>query len=274
MRSATSSPGSAIRREPCLFTRLSGGRRGLVDLVAEAGKDILVMSAQRIWLASYPRSGNTLLRTVLYHCFGLASASIYPDDLEDNTDLESFTGHIEHDAHGMVRFPDGAIPLFKTHQPPPDDQGAIYVVRDGRAACVSLWEFRGRKFPMDKIISGQHHFGTWANHLSQSTAWNWPQRADICTRSSDAKSRTRLNDSGSKNLLMDTRARAITGPTTGEAISVAEHSVNAERSDEPKRAGERPQKQHADHPGFEHAATLRAGSARFHAVASHTAARA
>ena len=28
------------------------------------------MSVQTIWLASYPRSGNTLLRTVLYQCFG------------------------------------------------------------------------------------------------------------------------------------------------------------------------------------------------------------
>jgi len=37
-----------------------------------------------IWLASYPRSGNTYLRTMLWHCFGLRSASIYPNDLGGN----------------------------------------------------------------------------------------------------------------------------------------------------------------------------------------------
>ena len=35
-----------------------------------------------IWIASYPRSGNTFLRTILWHCFGLKSASIYPQDLD------------------------------------------------------------------------------------------------------------------------------------------------------------------------------------------------
>ena len=126
------------------------------------------MSAQPIWLASYPRSGNTLLRTVLHHCFGLASASIYSNDLGGNKDLESYVGHIEHDANGKIKFPAGSIPLIKTHEPPRNEQGAIYVVRDGRAACVSLWEFYGRKLPLEKVISGQHRFGTWANHLS---AW-------------------------------------------------------------------------------------------------------
>jgi len=32
-----------------------------------------------IWLASYPRSGNTLLRVILKHCFGLSSQSVYHD---------------------------------------------------------------------------------------------------------------------------------------------------------------------------------------------------
>ena len=32
-------------------------------------------------LSSYPRSGNTFLRTVLYQCFNLKSGSVYGDDL-------------------------------------------------------------------------------------------------------------------------------------------------------------------------------------------------
>ena len=49
-----------------------------------------------IWLASYPRSGNTLLRTVLWHCFGLRSASLYPEDLGGNAALKSYIGHVDH----------------------------------------------------------------------------------------------------------------------------------------------------------------------------------
>lgn len=129
------------------------------------------MSVQTIWLASYPRSGNTLLRTVLYQCFGLVSASIYPNDLGGNKELESYVGHIEHGDKGKISFPDGAIPLVKTHEPSPDDGGAVYVVRDGRAACVSFWEFYRRRLPLEAVIAGQHRFGTWANHLSAWQPW-------------------------------------------------------------------------------------------------------
>ena len=38
----------------------------------------------KIWLASYPRSGNTLLRTILNHCFNLKSASFYFSDFKGN----------------------------------------------------------------------------------------------------------------------------------------------------------------------------------------------
>lgn len=132
------------------------------------------MIAQPIWLASYPRSGNTLLRTVLHHCFGLVSGSIYRDDLGGNRELQAYVGHIEQDANGKIKFPSGNIPLLKTHKVPRDERGAMYVMRDGRAACVSLWEFKGRKLPLDKIISGKHDFGTWANHLSAWQPWSRP----------------------------------------------------------------------------------------------------
>ena len=34
-----------------------------------------------LFLSSYPRSGNTFLRTVLYQCFNLKSRSVYGKDL-------------------------------------------------------------------------------------------------------------------------------------------------------------------------------------------------
>ena len=51
-----------------------------------------------VWVASYPRSGNTMLRTVLWHCLGLRTASVYPNDLGGNKDLEDYVGHIERNA--------------------------------------------------------------------------------------------------------------------------------------------------------------------------------
>jgi hypothetical protein len=132
------------------------------------------MSFSPIWLASYPRSGNTLLRTIFYHCFGFVSASIYPNDLGGNKELESYVGHIEHDNNEKVTFPVGAIPLIKTHEPPQNNEKAIYVVRDGRAACASVWEFYKRNISLEEIITGQYRFGTWANHISGWEPWVRP----------------------------------------------------------------------------------------------------
>jgi hypothetical protein len=60
------------------------------------------MELKPIFLASYPRSGNTYLRTILNHCFDLKSASIYPNDLGGNATLEKFVGHIEHIQNGKI----------------------------------------------------------------------------------------------------------------------------------------------------------------------------
>lgn len=133
------------------------------------------MSApETIWLASYPRSGNTLLRTVLWHCFGLKSGSVYPDDLGRKAALERYVGHIEHTGRGDIRFPAGAPHLVKTHEPPRDAGRAIYVVRDARAASVSLWQFYGKSLPLEAVIEGRHHFGTWSAHLRAWRPWERP----------------------------------------------------------------------------------------------------
>jgi hypothetical protein len=129
--------------------------------------------ANLIWLASYPRSGNTYLRTILWQCFGLRSASVYPSDLGGNQALEQYVGHIEHDQNHSISFPDGSVRLLKTHEHPKDDLPAIYVIRDGREACISLWKFYHRKLPLDAIVRGEHRFGTWAAHIQ---AWRPLQR--------------------------------------------------------------------------------------------------
>ena len=121
------------------------------------------------WLASYPRSGNTYLRTILFNCFGIKTASIYPNDLGGNKILENFVGHIEHNQNKTITFQKNSIPIIKTHKLNQDENRSIYIIRDGRAASVSLWNFYGKKIPIKDIILGNHHFGTWKDHL---ISWN------------------------------------------------------------------------------------------------------
>lgn len=63
---------------------------------------------------------------------------------------------------------------MKTHQYPGDKNPAIYVIRDGRAASVSLWKFYDRNLPLEAIIEGQHRFGTWSNHVQSWNPWERP----------------------------------------------------------------------------------------------------
>ena len=122
------------------------------------------------------------MRTVLWHCFGLQSASVYPHDLNDNKELEEYVGHIGPDSRGRLRFPSG-LALFKTHEPPPDNSPAIYVVRDGRAASVSLWEYYNRNISLEDIIAGKHRAGTWSKHL---LAWKpWKRRSTLLIKYED-----------------------------------------------------------------------------------------
>ena len=127
-----------------------------------------------IWLASYPRSGNTFLRTILWQCFGLRSASVYPDDLGGNRNLEEYVGHIERGPDKQIRFPENGLPLVKTHEYSKDSNPAIYIIRDGRAACVSLWKFYKESIPLEAIIEGQSRFSTWSNHVQSWNPWDRP----------------------------------------------------------------------------------------------------
>ena len=121
-----------------------------------------------IWLASYPRSGNTLMRQILRQCFGMKSGSVYPNDLGGNKALEEACGHVELDRqHGGVTLDESAS-VVKTHELPCDGGHAIYIIRDGRAACVSLWNYWNRALPLIEVVRGNHRFGLWGEH---ATAW-------------------------------------------------------------------------------------------------------
>jgi hypothetical protein len=120
------------------------------------------MTAPILWLASYPRSGNTFFRTILYQCFSIRSGSFYPRDVSPA--LAPLVGHVERDETGNLQFGRFELQAMKTHEPPSDHAPAIYVVRDGRPVVVSMWEFYQRSVPLADIIRGSK-FGTWSQHL-------------------------------------------------------------------------------------------------------------
>jgi hypothetical protein len=131
-----------------------------------------------IWLASYPRSGNTLLRTLIRHCFGCCSYEDVPIDrpgeFRDNPDM---IGHLEKqedwDAFYERATASPGVFLVKTHLPPRDGQPFIYVVRDGRLSVTSYRKFHRDYNGIDKslvsLIVGDDICGDWTSHYR---AWN------------------------------------------------------------------------------------------------------
>ena len=133
------------------------------------------MSSEPILLASYPRSGNTHLRTILWKCFGQRSASVYPRDFGDRIEIAEAAGHVEPQLDGRSYLPPGNLPLLKTHEPASGEEPAIYVVRDPRPTIASLHHFYARSMPLEMVIRGEHRFGTWAAHARSWHPWDRPR---------------------------------------------------------------------------------------------------
>ena len=133
-----------------------------------------------IWVASYPRSGNTFFRTVLHQAFGFNTWTIYREG-KGRAIAGDMTGACEFSSD--FRLEDAAMedePYFvKTHAPPKDGRKAIYLIRDGRAAISSFCHYRrsffGDKRKLTDAIIGRLPFGPWAAHVM---SWNPRQRPD------------------------------------------------------------------------------------------------
>lgn len=133
------------------------------------------------WLASYPRSGNTLLRIILKRCFGLTSQSVYHDAEFSDAALRDVVGH-EPVGDDPARFLSQAQSerrhlYVKTHELPAGDRHpVIYVVRDGRAAVVSYIHFMREILKRDvsahDVICGKVGI-SWSRHVR---AWTLPPR--------------------------------------------------------------------------------------------------
>lgn len=134
-----------------------------------------------IWLASYPRSGNTLLRTILKATMGLGS---YVDEegehisrMFSQKDLDVIGDQAKKEPwmsfYEKATVSDQRI-LVKTHFPPMDNQPGIYIVRDGRLSVVSYFEYHQAYFAEAKkgliqLICGDDYYGDWSTHFH---SWN------------------------------------------------------------------------------------------------------
>ncbi len=132
----------------------------------------------KVWLASFPRSGNTFLRNILFDVYGLESATYHEhEDHVKDADWQKF-------------------PVIKTHLLPSEVPGleastpVIYIIRDGRDSMCSLAHFR-----KDIVAPGSDYyenlkaaviaekgsfFGGWSVN-----ALAWAKRADLIIRYED-----------------------------------------------------------------------------------------
>jgi hypothetical protein len=99
-----------------------------------------------VWIASYPRSGNTMVRMLLRYGFGLSTYSVFDDPLFAREGSASTIGHLSlpDDPERLARRKE--LYLVKTHrlEDAASPHPAIYIVRDGRDALVSCAHYQLR----------------------------------------------------------------------------------------------------------------------------------
>ena len=132
-----------------------------------------------VWLASYPRSGNTFVRTMLKECFELRTHTLYGEgdgrafatpELREAVGFTS-TGLANQDLIDYARSVDEPV-IVKTHEAPLTGDKTIHIVRDGRSAIVSYFHFMAEvenfPVPLENIIRGEVYAGSWSEHFN---AW-------------------------------------------------------------------------------------------------------
>jgi hypothetical protein len=130
-----------------------------------------------VWIASFPRSGNTFLRIVLHRYFGIRTSVVYDVDGVAERVGSEFIGFQDRTASYDEMRRSGEVYFVKTHRQR-DDQihegdKAICVVRDGRDALVSWARQRSESDPrtfeahLQEMISTRAERGTggWGQNI-------------------------------------------------------------------------------------------------------------
>jgi hypothetical protein len=134
----------------------------------------------RVWLASYPRSGNTFFRIILSDRYGVPSVTAREMP-------ESWEKLWRADAKRRPSTDPNAPEFVKTHElPGADGDPAIYIVRDGRDALVSYAHFTlafnrepaagpvtpelFRQTLRNLVLESRSAFGSWSLNVDAWTA--------------------------------------------------------------------------------------------------------
>lgn len=140
-----------------------------------------------VWLASYPRSGNTMFRMALHHLYGIETYSIYTDADIVGMGADKIVGHHGRANAARLRGMAGTQ-YIKTHElaPAPTtgiQDKAIHIVRDGRDALVSYAHYRvsvdGLQLTpsrsLDELLDIEHVGNRWGGWSGHAKAWlDWP----------------------------------------------------------------------------------------------------
>lgn len=102
-----------------------------------------------VWLAAYPRSGNTFLRVVLHRLYGVPTYSVYEDDDPVAQRVgPALVGYRPRQADRQLIADGPEVHLVKTHKRRrAGGHPVIYLVRDGRDAVVSAARLRAATEP-------------------------------------------------------------------------------------------------------------------------------
>jgi len=137
-----------------------------------------------VWIASYPRSGNSVLRQILHFTMDKVS---YSEDVESSEiwGVPEAWGRYSNykEFHAWASQAPETV-FVKTHLLPNDANPAIYVVRDGRAAISSFLKLERHLSPdspsnsLLHLILGDHYYSSWSEHYR---AWHGREEGPILT---------------------------------------------------------------------------------------------
>jgi hypothetical protein len=131
------------------------------------------------WIASYPRSGNTLLRILLKEVLGYGT---FESEVFDYSLLPGFFETID-PKHAQAPWPEFIAwaqsttePVFiKTHKVPTDGNPVIFIFRDGRLCLESYLRFhhdvlKSSDASLKRLIIGDDYYGCWSDFCASALA--------------------------------------------------------------------------------------------------------
>ena len=134
-----------------------------------------------VWLASYPRSGNTFLRVIFNKVFNVQTYSIYDDniDIASDTQTSEVVGHqsLPEDFDISIARSEEKVYYIKTHELPSrcveDGDKVIYLIRDGRECALSYLRYEqsygDKGKTLEDTIYGNIFSSGWGDHVK---AWS------------------------------------------------------------------------------------------------------